>query len=123
MELKTFAVPILLGLLVVVSGVAWYLYQRTDLSRPDARAVPSGEVGALVEKVSAFIMLPEGETPTVATVANPAKLKDQPFFENAREGDKVLVYTLAKRVYLYRPADNRIINVAPLSIETAPVTQ
>ena len=37
-----------------------------------------------VEKVGKLMVLPVGEQPTIATVVDPAKLKDQPFFSNAK---------------------------------------
>ena len=59
----------------------------------------------------------------MATVSNPERLRDQPFFAQAKAGDKVLVYSIAKKVYLYDPANDIIVNVAPLDIETtAPTT-
>ena len=61
-------------------------------------------------------MLPTGETPTIATVTDASKLKDQAFFTNAVTGDKVLIYTNAKKAFLYRPSTNKIINIAPVNL-------
>lgn len=49
------------------------------------------------------------ETPTIATVSDITKLQGQPFFAKAQNGDKVYVYSNAKKAILYRPSENKII--------------
>ncbi len=71
----------------------------------------SAEVESLVSTVSQIIVLPTGETPTIATVNEEQLVRGEPFFKNAQNGDKVLVYIQAGRAYLYRPSENRIIEV------------
>ncbi|HSW78826.1 MAG TPA: hypothetical protein VLF88_02310, partial [Candidatus Babeliales bacterium] len=90
------------------------------LSNPTA--VAQQEQQQLVAKVSTLTVLPAGETPTVATVTDITKLKDQPFFANAQNGDKVLIYTKAKKAYLYRPSTGKIINIAPVNIGSGNTT-
>ncbi len=70
----------------------------------------------LVKDVGKITVLPTDETPTVATVADASKLKNQAFFKDAQNGDKVLIYTKAKKAYLYRPSTNKIIEIAPVNI-------
>ncbi len=106
--------------LLLTAGAAFYFYQQLKEAKPDTTAVAAPEdVAKIVAKVGKLILLPEGEVPSVATVSNPEKLRDQPFFAHAREGDQVLVYTTARRVYLYDPVDNILVNVAPLSVEAS----
>jgi|SRR3989344_5799275 len=75
------------------------------------------EAADLVEKVGKLIDLP-GETPTIATVTDLTQLSDQPFFKNAQNGDKILIFTEAKKAILYRPSTNKIIETAPLILPT-----
>ena len=80
----------------------------------------AGQQGAqdLVNKVSHFISLPEGELPTIATVNDYKKLKDQPFFQKSQNGDKVLIYTKAKKAYLYRLSTDKLIDVTIVNVDS-----
>ncbi len=70
----------------------------------------------LVLEVGKLIELPIGEDPTVATVTDITKLKDQPFFAKAKNGDKVLIYTNARKAILYDPQAKKVIDIAPINI-------
>ena len=77
------------------------------------------ENAKIIDMVGKLVLLPEDETPTIATVTDPAKLKaEQAFFARAEDGDKVLIYTRALKAIMYRPRTNKIIEVAPLVIGT-----
>lgn len=75
------------------------------------------EVNYLVDKVGDLMFLPIGEIPTVATVSEPEKLKNQDFFKDAKKGDKVLIYTVARKAILYDPLADKIITIAPVSLD------
>ena len=110
-------------LLVAAIATAGYFYNKVRVLSKNPQTVAEQEVKNLVAKVSTLIVLPEGETPTVATVSDTAALKEQPFFAKAQNGDKVLIYTTAKRAILYSLTLNKILEVAPLNIgESAKAT-
>ena len=71
---------------------------------------------SIIEDVGKLVELPVGEKPTVATISDTEALKSQPFFNNAKVGDKVLIYTNAKKAIIYRPSKNIIVEIAPLSM-------
>lgn len=101
-------------------GTSFYFYwQYTALYRTLPQAAQD-EVKKLVAEVGRLIILPANEQPTVATVTDPVGLRDQPFFANAKKGDKVLIYTNAKKAILYSPTEGKIVEVAPISIGQAP---
>lgn len=104
--------------IIVVIGGAVYLFVRGS-NVPNPTTASEAEIAALIVKVGELIVLPQGEAPTIATVTNPELLKVQPFFANAKEGDKVLIYTSARKAILYNPASNKIVEVAPINFETA----
>lgn len=95
------------------------LYQnQQNQIKPDSQKGAQEEVKKLVAEVGKLIELPEGEDPTVATVTDISKLKDQPFFQKAKNGDKVLIYTNARRAILYDPLSRKVIDIAPINIGT-----
>lgn len=109
--------PIILAVaLIIAVGLAGYFYWEVMQLKKNPQQASQKEVQELVAKVSQLIVLPEGETPTVATVSDPEKLKDQAFFTKAQKGDKVLIYTNAKKAILYSPTANKIVEVAPINI-------
>jgi hypothetical protein len=114
--------------LILLAGLAGFYIDKYNKSQKEVKrlsnptAVAQQEQQQLVAKVSTLTVLPAGETPTVATVTDITKLKDQPFFANAQNGDKVLIYTKAKKAYLYRPSTGKIINIAPVNIGSGNTT-
>lgn len=110
---------VLAALVVVALGAAVYFYTQLNQLQQDPQKVAQKESKTLVAKVGKLIVLPEGEEPTVATVTDPNLLRDQPFFANAKTGDKVLIYTNARKAILYNPEENKIIEVAPVNIGAA----
>lgn len=73
----------------------------------------------LIDQIGKLIILPSNEQPTIATVNDLSKLAGQPFFANAKLGDKVLIYTKAQKAILFRPSENRIVELAPLNTGAA----
>lgn len=114
----------LLVLLIVLAaaGTTAYFINRYNTAQKEVKrlsnptAAAKTEQQTLVDQIGKLTDLPKGETPTVATVTDASKLKDQAFFINAVTGDKVLIYTNAKKAFLYRPSTNKIINIAPVNL-------
>jgi len=102
----------------VAAGGVYFIAQK----RPSLIGLPKNgvevqaETDALIAEVGKFIALPTDEKPTVATITDVDKLKDQPFFKNAKNGDKIFIYTTANKAILYRPSEKRIIEVGSVNI-------
>jgi len=94
-------------------GAAQYINYRELKNNPDK--VAAQESSRITEKVSKLYKLPS-ETPTIATVQDKEKLKDQPFFKDANNGDTILIYQGARLAIIYRESENRLINVGPIAI-------
>ena len=99
-------------------GSAFYFYTQISELKKNPQAAADEEAQDLVTKVGKHIVLPKDEIPTIATVSDPSKHSDESFFAKAKIGDKVLIYTQAKKAYLYDPVAHKILEVAPLNIET-----
>ena len=121
---KNLKIAAAVAVVVVLLGAgAAYHWKK---SQPQSAASKQQEVNDLVTQVSKLMLLPPGETPTIATVSDVSKLKGQAFFANAETGDKVLIFASTRQAILFRPSANRIIEVAPLVVgnppeQTAPV--
>ena len=111
------------GLLFAVSlaGNA-YLGRQVYMLSQDPQRMAQQEMITIVGEVGKLMVLPEGETPTIATVTDPEKLTGQAFFANASSGDKVLLYTNAKKAILYSPSQNKILEVAPINLGNTAVS-
>ena len=108
------AALIVLGVLVVAtSGSALHFYLRTRPGTDRTNTKASDERETLVRRVGQLIVLPD-EQPEIATVTNPDALRSDPFFAQAKVGDKLLIFTKARRAILFDPVAGVIVNAAPL---------
>lgn len=108
-------VVVVLALAAVPSYYFYNKYQKSQALLKNPTEAARQEVQVLTAQVGRYIELPN-EEPTVATVSDKEKLKDQPFFQKAENGDKVLIYTQARKAILYRPATNKIIEVSTVNL-------
>ena len=95
-------------------GVTKYQEAKREIKILEENPLATGdkEFQDIINKVGNHIILPENETPTIATVSDVDKLKEnQPFFRNAKNGDKVLIYESAKKAFLYNPEEDKIVDV------------
>ena len=82
----------------------------------DPAHMSQSDIDALVAHVGTLILLPSGEEPTIATVTDLNALKGQAFFSNAVVGDRVLMYPKAQEAVLYDPQQDKVIQIAPLTV-------
>lgn len=106
---------VLLALSVAIAGYFYYQYTHSAPANSEA-----DEVASLTKTLGAMMELPEGEAPTLATVTDREKLAEQPFFQKAENGDKVLIYTNSGRAILYRPSTGKIVDVTTVNVNTPP---
>ncbi|OGH93579.1 MAG: hypothetical protein A2534_01640 [Candidatus Magasanikbacteria bacterium RIFOXYD2_FULL_39_9] len=106
-----------LGVLVLgLAATSGVLYKQVRTLKVDPQKVSEEENRKVLEAVGKLVLLPE-EAPTIATVTDPEKLKsEQAFFAKSAVGDKVLIYTGALKAIMYRPSENKIVEIAPLII-------
>jgi hypothetical protein len=93
---------------VAGGGWWWLTHPGGDKARREMMSVRSA-----VDKLA---ILPTDEEPTLATVEDKTRLTDTFLKTNADNGDKVLVYVKAKKVYIYRPSAKKLVAIGPLVI-------
>jgi type II secretory pathway pseudopilin PulG len=107
---------IVLAVAVLPSYYFYSQYKKTQSLLTNPTASLAAEAKQVVGEVGKLMVLPTTEQPTIATVSDVTKLADQPFFANAQNGDKVLIYTQAKKAILFRESIDKIIEVAPVNL-------
>lgn len=100
---------------IILAGAAFYFFTKYQELKKNPDVVSQEEAIDLAAEVGEIMVLPQGEVPTIATVSDPALLADQPFFKDAKKGDKVLIYSQAGKAILYDPEAKKIIEVAPIT--------
>jgi len=119
MKLGKILIFVTLIFLVIVFLITTIITQRELINlKKNPNQIAQQETQKLINQVSKLILLPTDEIPIINIVGDAEELKKtQPFFLNAKNGDKVLIYANAKKAILYDSVNNKIIEVAPLSID------
>lgn len=113
-------VMVLAMLFLISASIAGYFYYQY---RQTAKGADAKEIEALSQEIGKFMMLPENETPTLATVTDREKLAEQPFFQKAENGDKVLIFSQNGRAILYRPSQKKIVDVTTVNVNQPQVEE
>jgi hypothetical protein len=116
---KSLWLILVIVVLIVASTPAYYYYnqyKKTQALLQNPTQAVNTESQNLISKISKLMELPKGEMPTIATVSDITKLAGQAFFANAKNGDKVLIFTQAKEAILFRESINKIIQVASVNL-------
>lgn len=92
----------------------FYFYPPKNIAEKIKNEQNVALIKKTIEAVGKLMVLPTDEDPTVATVLDQEKLKDQSFFKNAQNGDVVLIYAKAGKAILYRQSARKIIEVGPI---------
>jgi hypothetical protein len=110
-----------LAILIIIGGLGgggYYFYSQyrnsqaeIDLLKNNPTEAANIETQKIVNLVGKLMVLPDNETPVDITVTDITKLKNQAFFTNAENGDRMLVYSQAKKAILYRPSINKVVEV------------
>lgn len=98
--------------LVCIIAFALYLFLQNIKSN---RTSQLNDVEYIVKKVNQHYILPTDEQPAMATISDKSKVTTD-FLKQAENGDKVLIYQKAKKVIIYRPSIDRIVDTGPVSI-------
>ena len=103
-----------LAILLSIGAAGYYYWQYSDLRKHPEKLATQTALD-LKKEVSRIILLPD-EEPQIAVVQDVDQLKrEQSFFDNAKNGDKVLIFSVAKKAVLYRPSERKIIEVGPVN--------
>jgi hypothetical protein len=98
----------IVAIVVIITAAAVYLIVS------NTNKTESGDADMLA-KLGSIMILPEGEDPVISTITDANGLKtDAPFYRNAENGDKILIYAESGKIIIYRESENLIINAGPI---------
>lgn len=87
------------------------------ITRPDPAKMTNDEV---VIRVSRELSISGDSNPAILTVEDETKVS-QPFLDEAKNGDKVLLYYKSNKSVLFRPSENRIVRTGTFTPPDAKV--
>ena len=124
---RTMLIVILIVLFVAATGgFAWSYWKYQQVQKEIAKLatlegqqeLTKKQVQEIIKKESLLIVVPEKEEPIVATIIDVKSLsKDQPFYKDAKNGDKLIIYPKAKKAIIYDPDRNILVNVGPIYLQ------
>ena len=131
-SLKTLWIIVgILSVLLIGGGSGYLVFTR--LSEEDVLGqvddpeyiedIQQKQVEEILTELESILLINQEEEPTIATIMDVDELKTQneEFYANAKEGDLLVIYS--DRAIIFRRAENRVINVAPVFIETDEITE
>ena len=104
-----------LTLVVILLATSVVLYLKYQEASKKADAAQADQ--QLIEHVAQMVIVPT-EQPSVATVLDKSKLTNKELAERAENDDKLILYAKSKKVILYRPSQQKIVDI--LTIQEAP---
>lgn len=112
-------------LLIAIVGGGYLGYQKflvkNETEKTNESKSPDDEKKSILDTLAKFIELPSDE-PVIMTISDIEKLKDNPFFANAKNEDKVIVFKDSKRAMLFRPSTNKLVEMQTVSLDESPTT-
>lgn len=111
-KIAFFIILVSIAVAGTVTSVYYFIQYRALKANPNIEE--QKEVDRVVKTLGKMMLLPTDETPTIATITDKDKLKNQQFFSNAENGDILLAYNKALEAIIYRPSIHKIIAVAPI---------
>lgn len=108
--------------LVILAGIGLVVYlvinEKKNEFKTSNNPQKAKEIAlSLKEQVGKIYVLPS-EDPVVATVTDTKALPENDFYKKAENGDKILIFEASKKIILYRPSANKVVDVG--SLETPP---
>ncbi|HXV27226.1 MAG TPA: LytR C-terminal domain-containing protein [Candidatus Paceibacterota bacterium] len=115
---------LLAGLILVaaIAGGGWYFFNKgkQEFVIKPGEKLSEEQVSRLVQRVGRFLVLPDNEEPSVAAIVDAAALAErQSFYQGAKDGDILLVYS--NKAIIYDAVEDKLVNVGPIVRTDEPV--
>lgn len=113
---------LILGAAIAAGGVYTFAVKYPDVLGLTTIITQEEVDRKLLAVVGKIIDIPKDEVPTITTVIDGEIPKIEIPFKNAVPGDKIISYIKSKRVILFRPSENKIIDVGFITASPNPTT-
>jgi hypothetical protein len=113
-ELKARSAWFYWAVLIGIGLVVGLLVVIIIITRPHQTG--SSEEAKVQAEVAKLVILPTDETPALATVTDPSKLKSNRLLSQTKTGDKILIYAKWGQAVVYRPSQNKIVDIGPVNV-------
>ena len=116
------AVKRLLTILLVISifivgvGSGYLVYNKLSEKNSKEDGSVDKQITEILEELGSLILLPKDETPTVMSIMDVDSLKKEKFYKDVIKGDILIIYS--DKAIVFRREEKKIVNVAPVFIET-----
>ncbi|MES2408937.1 MAG: hypothetical protein V4509_01380, partial [Patescibacteria group bacterium] len=87
---------LILLFIALALGLVYYFLQYKKLTK-DPNAVAKEKTAEVIKQISELAVVPNDPNAVLATVSDITKLKDQSFFNDAQNGDDVVIFPAAMR--------------------------
>lgn len=125
---KSGLIVVLVLFVLASAGFGWSYYKYNQTKKELAKVssadgqkqIAKQEIEDLLKRVRKHMVLPENEEPVVATITDKELLaKEQPFYSQAHNGDRVIAYMTARKAIIYDPLRDLIVNSGPIYVDAA----
>jgi hypothetical protein len=103
---------VLSAIVVIAIGISALIFWRVNNQSGGEKALKQA-----LSRVGKLVILPTDEKPTLATVEDSSKVSDPLLKAQAQNGDQLLIYYNAKKIYLYRPSQGKVVDIQPLILD------
>lgn len=105
------------GLILILFAAAtfiFYQYQKNQLLMRDPKVVEKIQTERYIKEINKLVLLPKEEKPVIKMITDADKVKSNPFFKKAKNGDLLFVYEKNQKAILYDPISKKVLELEPL---------
>lgn len=118
--------------ITLISAFGFYVVNKKNISVGEALGDSDSQVEVantqseekeilardILTDFGAIYEIPPDEVPTIIAITDANKLRESEpeFYANAKNGDKLIVFTTKKLAFIFRQEEKKIINTAPVQL-------
>lgn len=115
---RLLSIILVIVIFVVGVGSGYLVYNRLSEKNSKENESVDKQITEILDELGSLILLPKDETPTVMSVMDVESLKkeNEEFYKDVIKGDILIIYS--DKAIIFRREEKKIVNVAPVFIET-----